>query len=93
MSKTSEGTLPLDERPTLGSEWFDFLAKVVPLDAAPVQRQEMQRAFYAGAQAMFSLMTGQLDADHEPTLLDVAYLESLHQELQRYLRDVKEGRA
>jgi hypothetical protein len=91
--KSPIGAIPLRERRALGDEWREYLTRIMPKDAPEVQRVETRRAYYAGASSMFFLMTGGLDADHEPTDLDVAYVESLHQELQQFARDLGEGRA
>lgn len=40
---------------TIQHYWESFEASVVPKTAGPVQRQEMRRAFYAGAIAMQSI--------------------------------------
>lgn len=90
---TVPGTIPLRERRALADEWAEFAKAVIPALAGPTQRSEMRRAWYAGAAAMFGLMTGGLDADSEPTDLDVAYVESLSQELTTFSRDLARGRA
>ena len=90
---TVEGTIPLRERRTLADEWKDFERQCIPERAGPGQRIETRRAWYAGAATMIALISGGLDADHEPTDLDVAYLESLSQELTAFSRDIGEGRA
>lgn len=77
-----EGTIPLRERRALADEWSDFERQCIPEGAPTMQVVEMKRAWYAGAATLFSLVSGGLDADHEPTDLDVAYLDSLHQELK-----------
>jgi hypothetical protein len=41
----------------LETEWQDYSKTAIPINAPAIQRQEMRRAFYAGASAMFSLMT------------------------------------
>jgi hypothetical protein len=89
----NEGVIPLRERRTLYDEWFEFARQCIPEQAPEVQRVEMRRAFYAGAAVLFSLVTGGLDADKEPTDLDVAYLESLNQELKLYSQDLSDGKA
>jgi hypothetical protein len=94
MSQTTvPGAIPLRERRALRDEWAEFAKKILPAGAPEVQRTEMRRAWYTGAAAMFGLMTGGLDADHEPTDLDVAYVESLNQELVAFGRDLNRGRA
>lgn len=95
MSDTTlaEGAIPLRERRSLAEEWDEFARQVMPKDAPKVQRVEMRRAWYAGAAAMLGLVSGGLDADREPTDLDVAYLESIHQELIAFSRDIARGKA
>lgn len=78
---------------TLASQWASFELLVVPTTAGPVQRQEMRRAFYAGASAMIGLMMRGLDASNEVTDADVASLTRLQEELAAFGLDVKEGRA
>lgn len=87
------GAIPLRERCSLAQEWDQFARNILPPNASEVQRVETRRAFYAGAATMFGLMTGGLDADHEPTDLDVAYVESLNQEIAAFSRDLAEGNA
>lgn len=88
-----EGSIPLRERRSLADEWAEFARLVVPKNAPPRQVVEMRRAWYAGAAAILSLVSGGLDADHEPTDLDVAYLKSLHQELVTFAIDISQGSA
>ena len=49
----------------LQKQWESFEKAVMPKGASLVQQQEMRRAFYAGASAMFGLVTdlGDDDAD------------------------------
>jgi len=89
----AQGAIPLRERRALSEEWETFNAKVVPPKAPPMQRLEMRRAWYAGAAAMLGLVSGGLDEDREPTDLDIAYLESIHQELVAFARDLATGKA
>lgn len=84
--------IPLRERRTLLEEWSSFL-RVIPANAPVVQVVECRRAFYAGAQALFILMTGGLDADSEPTDTDLQYMDALSQELQQFANDVATGKA
>jgi hypothetical protein len=90
---TVPGAIPLRDRRSLADEWAEFSRLIVPRNAPEVQRVEMRRAWYAGAAAMFGLMTGGLDADHEPTDLDVAYVESLSEEIETFSRDLARGKA
>jgi hypothetical protein len=87
------GAIPLRERRSLSEEWTEFERTIIPKGAPLVQRVESRRAWYAGAASMLGLVSGGLDADKEPTDLDVAYLESIHQELVAFSRDLTEGTA
>ena len=90
---SKRGAIPLRERRALADEWKEYATRIMPKGAGQTQHVETRRAFYAGAAAMFGLMTGGLDADKEPTDLDVAYVESLNQELKQFLRDLDTGAA
>lgn len=87
-----EGAIPLRERRALSEEWKEF-TRVIPDGAPEMQVVEMRRAFYSGAASLFGLIAGGLDADHEPTDLDVAYLESINEELATFARDLERGAA
>lgn len=88
-----QGTIPVRERRTVKASFREFADKIIPNEAPLVQKVEMRRAWYAGAEAMFRLISGDLDADHEPTELDVLYIDSLLGELREFGKDVLEGRA
>lgn len=77
---------------TVRSEWDDFAKAVLPPDCFPVQRQEMRRAFYAGARSMLSLMSQMADESPDEES-GVKMVETLNQELRRFNEDVKGGRA
>jgi hypothetical protein len=89
----AEGVIPLRERRSLSDEWAEFFRQCVPKGAPPLQLRETRRAWYAGASSLFALMEGGFDVDHEPTDLDVAYLESINQELAAFARDLEAGTA
>ena len=80
----SEGAIPLRERLTLAESWTEFERAVLPAHVGDLQRSEMRKAFYGGASAMFGCVTGGLDADHEPTMKDLEYLDSLNKELHDF---------
>jgi len=75
---------------TIGEKWETFEKLVVPNGAPAIQRQEMRRAFYAGAEAMFSLQCGIADHSEEAAY---AMLDMLKEEMQLFASDVREGRA
>ncbi|MFN6538113.1 MAG: hypothetical protein RM021_017445 [Nostoc sp. EkiNYC01] len=49
MSKNKNGKLE--------GEWLDYSNQAIAINAPAIQRKEMRRAFYAGASAMFNLLT------------------------------------
>lgn len=77
---------------TIAGRWAIFEKLVMPQDAPPVQRQEMRRAFYSGAQAMLHLQLLAI----EPGLSEhasVAMLEGWHDECRRFAQQVAQGQA
>ena len=68
----------------IGEGWASYQAEVVPSNAPAVQREEYKRAFYAGAQAMFTAVMEATEPDDE----DVcdARLAAIVQEMQDFLR-------
>jgi hypothetical protein len=75
----------------LAEQWDSFCEAVMPEDAPPVQRQEMRRAFYAGAGGMFDLVCRVIpEAVNEEQ--GEAMLTELEKELRGYLEDLKAGK-
>lgn len=80
---------------TIKAQWESFEAALLQ-EAPPIQRQEMRRAFYAGAQSFFGIMQGSLsetDDPNEVTEADLNLLDELEEELNQFAKDVVEGRA
>jgi hypothetical protein len=76
--------------------WQDYLARVIPPDAPPVQVQESKRAFFAGANAVWKTLEASFqagDPNKEPTDADCAILESIDKELQEFCDAVLRGDA
>jgi hypothetical protein len=69
---------------TIGELWASYQAEVVPAAAPAVQREECKRAFYAGAQGMFSVVLEATVAEDEDVC--EARLEALVREMQDFLR-------
>jgi hypothetical protein len=77
---------------TLARQWADFEHKILdPLDASQLQRREMRRAFYAGAQTLFALIMGGLTPGPEPQPIDLVNLSMLIAELDEFVVKVKQG--
>lgn len=78
---------------TLAAKWGSFAAIVVAHDAPPVQRQEMRRAFYAGANAYRQLARVNAVACGGNEELAVANIEGWDEELRAFNEAVKAGEA
>jgi hypothetical protein len=76
---------------TVAQKWYAFAVSVLPDPCPAIQHQEMRRAFYAGAWAMFNLTS------HEITALDddagVQALEALRRECLTFRERVERGEA
>jgi len=77
---------------TIAEQWVAFEVLVMPKDAPPVQRQEMRRAFYAGAEAMLRLQYAAGDRDVSENA-GVMMLEGWHDECRRFAQQVAQGGA
>lgn len=77
---------------TIQAQWSTFEAMVVPKNAPPVQRQEMRRAFYAGAEAMMRIQWAIGDESISEDA-GVAILEGCRDEAQRFALQVQNGSA
>jgi hypothetical protein len=77
---------------TIAAQWDAMRAVVVPTNAPEAQVRDMKRSFYAGAHALFALMS-EVGDDAVGEDEGVSYFESLNQELRAFTRAVQEGKA
>lgn len=85
---------PVDPRGILAREWAAFARAVLdPINAPQMQRQEMRRAWYAGAATLFDVMTNLAGPGEEDDEVGAARVEQVHQELRRYARALMSGQA
>ncbi|MGK2897241.1 MAG: hypothetical protein ACSLE9_00940 [Burkholderiaceae bacterium] len=77
---------------TIAHQWGLFATLVIPKDASPVQRQEMRRAFYAGAEGLARIQYAVGDASISEDA-GVQILEGVNDELRRFAAEVAGGRA
>ena len=74
----------LDDGKLIAAGWAMFRHHVMPKNAPPIQIEEMEKAFFAGAQHLWgSLMTG-LEADKEPSDQDELRMELINAELDAF---------
>ena len=83
----------MTERRTLADQWSQFVRKVGLTNMHAIQRKEMRRAFYAGAASLLDAMMTGLDEDREPTADDLAYLDRISDELEKFGLDIAAGKA
>lgn len=76
---------------TIAQQWTDF-ERAILINAGPVQRSEMRRAFYAGAQAVLFVSIQIADADASDEA-GAAMLQGLHDECRRFGAEIAAGRA
>lgn len=77
----------------MAEQWGIFSERVMPIDAPAIQKQEMRRAFYAGAQAILFRVIAAFSPETEPTEADLKVMDDLNQELNDFGQALKEGRA
>ena len=76
----------------IARQWQQFERSSIPKTAPPIQRQEMRRAFYAGAAALLHLAKG-LGDDELTEDAGAAALEAMQQEIMEFFDRVAEGKA
>lgn len=77
---------------TIQGHWGSFERAVVPTTASSVQRQEMRRAFYAGAAALMSTLR-EMDAADLSAEAGAGVLAGVEDELAHFTRAVLAGGA
>jgi hypothetical protein len=80
---------------TLAEQWLSYAA-MIPRSASRAQWIETRRGFYAGAQAVFAIMSclsEGTDGDGEPTEADGQIVGALQAELEQFVEDVRKGEA
>ena len=75
---------------TIAEQWELFSAAVMPKNAPPIQQQEMQKAFYAGAAAMLRMQWKIGDAAVSEDA-GVSMMEGWHDELRRFAQQLADG--
>jgi len=79
----------IDRGKLMEAGWVALRFMSIPLDAPPVQLDDMRNAFYAGAQHLFGSIMGVLSEDEEPSAADLRRMEMITNELNEFIRDYK----
>jgi hypothetical protein len=77
-----------DKGQLIEAGWVALRASAVPLDASEDQLREMRMAFFAGAQHLFGSIMTILDPEAEPTEADLKRMESINDELNKFLAEM-----
>lgn len=83
----------MPKRLLMAEEWNHFASYILPPNAPSVQRQEMRRAFYAGAQSILFRIVKTLAPESEVTEADLRIMSDVYEELQDFAKAVEGGRA
>jgi hypothetical protein len=78
------------KRQLILEQWNEF-SKLIPKNAPEVQRKEMKRAFYFGAQSILFKVIAVLAPESEPTQEDIQIMVDLDQELQEFAKRLNQG--
>lgn len=79
----------VDRGKLIEAGWISLRLATIPADAPPVQLDEMQKAFFAGAQHTFSSIFALLDPGAEPTDADMKRLDQISAELRGFARELE----
>lgn len=77
----------------IAEQWDKFARLVLPPGCSMVQRCEMRRAFYAGAEGMMRCMLTEVSPGEGVTVDVELILKNIHLELQEFAEKVRAGRA
>ncbi|MFZ1007181.1 MAG: hypothetical protein WAN65_10110 [Candidatus Sulfotelmatobacter sp.] len=81
------------KRQLMAEQWDQFARLTLPKDCSATQRQEVRRAFYAGAQGILHGVIAAFAPESEPTTADLQIMADLERELSDFADAVKAGRA
>ncbi len=84
-------TDPLRTERPIDALWLTFRRKINP-SAGHVQLREMRRAFYAGAQALYTGIMAGLTPGPDAEADDVGQMLRIQRDLERFAADLRGGR-
>lgn len=74
------------------AEWLRFAEITMPPTVSKIQRQEMRRAFYAGAGLLLERMTNAVGPAEISEDQGMDIMQRVHDEITAFMRDVQRGR-
>lgn len=78
-----------DEGKLIEAGWIGLRIAAVPLNAPPIQLEEMRNAFMAGAQHLFSSILTIIDPGEDATPDDMRRMELIANELEAFGEELK----
>lgn len=73
---------------SVAAEWRAFEHAVLPANASDVQREEMRKAFWAGAFALWAGLLNVLEPGTEATEADLAKMDDLKREFDNFAAEM-----
>lgn len=78
-----------DEGKLVEAGWIGLCLAIMPTDAPAIQVREMRKAFFAGAQHVFSSILAVMDDDREPTEADMRRMTNISDELTKFADELR----
>jgi hypothetical protein len=72
----------------MADAWESYSKAVLSPQCSKIQRREMQKAFYAGAQGVIGGLCDLFDSDREPTDADYAKMKATMEELEAFAQEI-----
>ena len=80
-------------RMLIAEKWNECARMILPADCSPLQRREMRRAFYAGAEGLLKAIMADLSDEPDVTPNDMNLMLGIDRELKWFAQLVEDGRA
>lgn len=69
--------------------WQALLAVGIPPEVTDLQKSEMRKAYFCGAQHLYASIMSIMDPGTEPTEKDIERMTLIHKELERFTQEMK----
>lgn len=79
----------VDQGKLIEAGWVSMEISVLPLNASDIQRHEMRKAFFAGAQHLYASIMGMLDEGSTETPNDLRRMELIDKELREFVKELR----
>ena len=79
----------VDEGKIIEGGFAGYRIAVMPENVSQTQLSETRKAFFAGAQHLFSTIISMLDPGSEPTDRDLQRMDLMHKELEGFMKNLQ----